>query len=84
MNDDAKPRATRAASELRETDGAFDKMRATALEAFFASKASDVALREEIYRSVQTIDAVQKHLKMLVASGEIEAFADTLRKSTEG
>jgi len=79
MNDaEAVRRGSRAKSELAETEAAFDAMRAAALEYIVASKAGEQALREHLYRTVQVIDTVRKHLSDLVQGGELAAVMDEL------
>lgn len=72
MTADIEGRAARARAELRETEAAFEKIRASAIERLFASKAGDTELRETLYQTVNVIDAVRKELRMVVDNGLIE------------
>jgi hypothetical protein len=71
--------AQRASAELVIVSDAFARMRLNATEALFASKAGEDDLREALYRSVQTIDAVERHLKDAIDTGAIEDFAEQVR-----
>lgn len=78
--DDARRRATRAQRELDETNGAFNMMRESAVKAWLSSKSNEAEHREELYRAVQTIDAVRSYLMQIVDGAKVADFADTLRK----
>ena len=80
FDDDAvKQRAIRAQRELAETQNAFDVMRQSAIEAWLSSKPIEAEYREQLHRSVQTIDAVRAYLLQIVASAEVVDFAESLR-----
>lgn len=83
MNDaEAARRGARAKSELSETNAAFDTLRASALERIVASKAGEQALREHLYRTVQVIDTVRKHLTDLVQGGELAVVMEELTQQS--
>ena len=75
-------RAQRASSELEIVSEAFAKLRQSATQALFSSQASQTEFREGLYRTVQTIDAVESHLKAVIAGGQIEDYVEKLREQT--
>jgi methylaspartate ammonia-lyase len=77
--DETAARAARARAELRETEAAFEAMRANAVEAWLASRDGETGYREALYRAVKTIDTVRDHLLALVQDGEVAAFAERVR-----
>lgn len=66
-----KARASRAGIELKETEAAFDGMRAAAIRRWSETKDGQTELREGLYRTVQVIDAVRAHLRRLVDDGQV-------------
>lgn len=76
-------KASRARIELDVTSEAFARMRQSAMDALFSSPASASDYREALYRSVQTIDAVEKHLRAVIDDGLLEEFAETVREQME-
>lgn len=78
---DAIRDAAQAKSELRQTEAAFDAMKAAAMSAWLATADSETAFREQLYRAVQAIEAVRGHLHQIVATGEIEEAAQAFAKS---
>jgi hypothetical protein len=81
---DARNRAAQAESELRITGEAIDLMRSNALETIAASKSGETALRENLYRTVQVLDTIKKHLQSVVDAGTVEQFADAIREQSKG
>ncbi len=69
---DAIRDAAQAKSELRQTDAAFDAMKAAAVKAWMATKDAESAHREQLYRAVQVIESVRAYLFQVVATGEME------------
>jgi len=69
---DIVQRAHQAATELTETETAFDRMRANAIELLIGTTSSEHDKREELYRTIRTIDAVRKELKSIINAGKIE------------
>lgn len=78
--DDPRARAQRASSELEIVSEAFERLRQSATDALFASTAGQADYREALYRSVQTIAAVERYLKDVIDTGEMEDFAERLRE----
>jgi hypothetical protein len=78
-DDEIRARAAQARSELNLTESAFERMRAEAVARLFASKEAETALREQLYRAVQTIDTVRNHLAALVQDAEVADFAEAIR-----
>ena len=74
-------KATKASAELEIVSEAFDRLRSNATEALFASSAGDADYREALYRSVQTVDAVEKYLKAVIDNGKVEDYAETTREA---
>jgi len=72
-------RAQKASSELEIVGEAFARMKERAAFALFASSAGQADLREALYRSVQTIETVEKYLKAAIDDGLIEDFAEQVR-----
>ena len=73
--------AQKAAAELEIVGEAFARMREQAVKALFASPAGQADLREALYRSVQTIDTVEQHLRAVIDTGLIEDFAEKVRET---
>lgn len=78
--DDLRRRAIKAQRELEETNTAFETMRESAVKALLTSKPSEAEFREELYRTVQTIDTVRDYLMRIVDGAKVADYADTLRK----
>ena len=72
-------KANKATRELEIVSEAFATMREQATLALFASPAGQADLREALYRSVQTIDAVERHLRSVIDDGLVEDFAEQMR-----
>lgn len=71
--------ADKAQRELDITEGLFDRMKANAAAAWLASDEKDPAGRERLFLQVKAIEAVQAELHLLVAEGEVEAYAEQVR-----
>lgn len=78
---DAIRDAAQAKSELRQTDAAFDAMKAAAVSEWLSTKDGETAYREQLYRAVQAIEAVRNHLFQIVATGDLEAAEQAFLKS---
>lgn len=66
-----KRNARMAANELRLTDAAFEKMKASAIQKWADSKPQEVEKREECYRLMHVIDLVRADLFEHIAAGQI-------------
>lgn len=64
-------RGYRAASELTETQAAFDAMKDLVLGKWAATGIDDVATREKFFAAVNAINMVRRALSEAVASGKI-------------
>lgn len=78
-SDEIRARAARASAELEIVSEAFEKLKANATEALFSSAAGQTDYREALYRSVQTVNAVEKYLKAVIDNGMMEDFAEQIR-----
>lgn len=76
-------KAQKASSELEIVAEAFDRLRQSATSALFASPAGAADYREALYRSVQTVDAVEKYLRSVIDDGLLEDFAEQVREQLE-
>ncbi|MBN9534816.1 MAG: hypothetical protein J0H10_15840 [Alphaproteobacteria bacterium] len=65
-------RAAQAAVELTETEAAFDKMHENAIRLWVGTGSSETEKREDIWRTIKTIDAVRKELRTIINAGKIE------------
>jgi len=76
-----KAREAKARSEYPLTAECFDKVRAAAVSKMLASKPNEAEKREEIYRLVHILDAVQAELLALVGQGsdEIAKYVESLK-----
>lgn len=74
---DAQRIGAQARRELELTEGLFERMKAQAAADWMACR--DAGTREELWRSVQVVDAVRGKLVELIAAGEIEAHAEQFR-----
>lgn len=78
MTDEAnRYRGAQADHELRETNAAFEQVRAGLVEAWATSTLGDAEAREKLYLSVQLLDAVRNEL-MKVATSKPMAESDDL------
>lgn len=82
MADNPQTNAGRARAEMALTEKAFATMRENALEDIAQSKASECELRENLYRTIQVIDTIKKHLRSIIEDGQVEKFADAIRKQS--
>ena len=73
-------KASKASAELEIVAEAFDRLRQNAIEALFASPAGQAEHREALYRSVQTVNAVEQYLRAVIDDGAVEDFAETIRE----
>lgn len=73
-------KASKASAELEIVGEAFERLRQNATEALFASPAGHADYREALYRSVQTVNAVEKHLRAVIDDGAVEDFAESIRE----
>jgi hypothetical protein len=73
-----------AAQELRLTETAFDKIRANALEGIINTAVGDREKREELYLIATTVDAVRRHLRSVMDTGQMEELVAARREKTEG
>lgn len=81
---DAIPAGRRAEQELRLTEAAFDKIRASALEAIAMTKVGERDKREELYLIANTVDAVRRHLRSIVDTGKMDELVAARHEKTEG
>jgi predicted component of type VI protein secretion system len=79
-DEDARIEASQARIELDLTEKAFATMRESAVKRWAATKDHETQLREGLYRSVQVIDAVQRHLLNVLNSAEVADFAEAVRE----
>ncbi len=70
--------AERAATELRETEAAFGRLRAAMVEELLASPVAAEALREKLYLGVQVLDGVRRALHEAVGAGEVAQYRSLL------
>lgn len=63
--------AGQAAFELRQTEAAFEDLRAELTTAIIASKVEDREHREEAYRMIRALDIVRAKLHQRVQSGQL-------------
>ena len=73
----AAMRGRQAASELRETEAAFEAVRSGLIEAWASSTLGDSEFREKAFLSVQILDAVKAAL-ITTATGAAMAENDQL------
>lgn len=73
-------KAAKASAELEIVGEAFERLRQNATEALFTSPAGHADLREALYRSVQTVNAVEKYLRAVIDDGTLEDFAESIRE----
>lgn len=80
MSEGLKARETAAKKEYPETQAAFARVRAAATEKVFATKPGEREKREEIYRLVSILDAVERELLSAMGRGneEIESYIERL------
>lgn len=73
-----------AAQELRLTETAFAKIRANALEAIVNTMVGEHEKREELYLIANTVDAVRRHLRSVMDTGQMEELVAERREKTGG
>jgi hypothetical protein len=73
-------KASKASAELELVGEAFERLRQNATDALFSSPAGNADYREALYRSVQTVNAVEKYLRAVIDDGAIEDFAESIRE----
>ena len=80
MSEALKAREKAARKEYPETQAAFGRVRAAAVETMFATLPSQPEKREELYRLVHILDAVEHELLAAMGQGNdaIEADVETL------
>lgn len=80
MNEDElRQRASAVKREFPETQAAFDRVRQAARDNLFKTKPNEVEKREEIYRLVNLLDAIQQELLDAMGQGS-EAIEDYVKK----
>jgi len=74
-----------AKKEFPETQAAFARVRAAATEKIFATKPGESEKREEIYRLVSILDAVERELLAAMGQGneEIESYIEGLGRESK-
>lgn len=77
-----RSRAAKAQSELSITREVLNTLRASAFEKIAASSSNETLFRENLYRTVQVVDALTKHLQGIVDAGKVEEFADAIREQS--
>jgi hypothetical protein len=85
MSEALKAREKAARKEYPETKAAFDRVRAAAVEAMFTTLPSQPEKREELYRLVHILDAVERELLAAMGQGndEIERYIEGLAGEEE-
>lgn len=83
MSEALKARERAARREYPETKAAFDRVRAAAVESLFASPPGEAARREELYRTVQLLERVERELLTAMGSEAIEDYVAGLGGSGE-
>ena len=80
MTEALKAREKAARKEYPETQAAFGRVRAAAVEKMFATLPSQPEKREELYRLVHVLDEVERELMAAMGQGNdaIEAYVETL------
>ena len=80
MSEALKAREKAARKEYPETQAAFGRVRAAAVEKMFATLPSQPEKREELYRLVHILDEVERELMAAMGQGNdaIEAYVETL------
>lgn len=73
-------KAAKASAELEIVGEAFARLRQNATDALFTSPAGHTDYREALYRSVQTVNAVEKYLRAVIDDGTLEDFAESIRE----
>lgn len=80
MTEALKAREKSARKEYPETQAAFGRVRAAAVEKMFATLPSQPEKREELYRLVHILDEVERELMAAMGQGNdaIDAYVETL------
>ena len=80
MSEALRAREKAAGKEYPETQAAFGRVRAAAVEKMFATMPSQPEKREELYRLVHILDEVERELLAAMGQGNdaIEAYVETL------
>jgi len=80
MSEALKAREKAARKEYPETQAAFGRVRAAAVEKMFATLPSQPEKREELYRLVHILDEVERELLNAMGQGNdaIEAYVERL------
>lgn len=76
--------ALEAASELRQTEDAFEKVKGVLFDEWVATGAGATAKREAIYHAYQGLITARAMLQGVVDTGQIEAAVIELHKVREG
>lgn len=74
----ARHRAGAASKELRETEKAFDELRAGLIDKLLTSAAQASATRETCYFAVNALDQVRGALRQIVDGGLIEEAVEEM------
>ena len=85
MPEELKAREKAAKKEYPETLAGFARVRAAATEKIFATKPNEKEKREEIYRLVYILGAVERELLTAMGQGneEIESYIERLSGETK-
>lgn len=76
--------ASRARSELEQTERAFDELRASFVEGLLATASDQAAERERLFLAVKVLDRVRAALRMTVSGGDVAKYVAEVRAIMDG
>ena len=76
--------AGQAAFELRQTEAAFEELRAELTAGLLASKVEERENREEAYRMIRALDLVRGKLQKRVQDGQVAEHSAEMRALLDG